>query len=719
MLGDQKQAFDIIQLRKRLDTAKTFDETIAAKQYVISYFAHCLTPKGILMWDPTVNGFIHFKDKEAKHILNECVTLVSQESNRKQKDYIFNIWNWFQFDYKYFYKLDVDPTKPRVYEDKLKQKYINRFPGFLYPNPLPYNTFSNEVTTHVKTILDHIKNVLCSNKPDQVKYMFGWLSNMISGRKMKTAIFLHSGQGTGKSIITSFIRENVLGRKITHKTANEKAITGSFNKELEGKVLLILEEMSGSKTGDWLAFASRLKDFIDSEELIIEEKGKTPYPVTNIISLIINSNNSKAVKLDSDDRRYFIPDISDQYIGNKEYFKTLGNAMNHPKVGEAFYSLMLKFATQPFNETVIPIAETKQMMLNEAIHSVHIFIKEQYLIAKSNETDLNRSSSELYDNYKEWFKEHANNRRSCGIQEFSKKMREIGLVAKQIQTNGSRKMRYQSTREELYNVYKKKGWIDELENISKHKQVHTDLFDETNMTKSIVKWQDAQSKQQDSHITKQVTKTSKDPPKVPPKPKHLKTKSVIEWQDVQTEEQSCKEKAELSNKTPNKTPIQQDIQQDILQQEERPDMYYGKVLETLYKDVKENWISHEYDSDDFNWDCFIAEIENMKELALEPRHKFNKYKNSLEKIINHCRITISGRDTKIIFYDQYPTYTCLIKMLNSYGRVRETQFITPPEGFDTILVHPSMVERQNSQSDNNSEEWNDEWEEGDAMLLNN
>ena len=199
MLGDQKQAFDILKLRELLNSANTFEKTKAVKQYVISYFAHCLTPKGIIMWDPTVNGFIHFKDKEVKHILNECVTLVSQESNCKQKDYIFNIWHWFHFDYKYFYKLDVDPTKPRVYEDKLKQKYINTFPGFLYPNPQPYKTYSNEIQTHVKIILDHIKIVLCSNIQDQSNYMFGWLSNMISGRKMGTALFLHSGQGTGKS----------------------------------------------------------------------------------------------------------------------------------------------------------------------------------------------------------------------------------------------------------------------------------------------------------------------------------------------------------------------------------------------------------------------------------------------------------------------------------------------------------------------------------------
>ncbi|CAJ0745744.1 12331_t:CDS:2 [Entrophospora sp. SA101] len=53
-------------------------------------------------------------------------------------------------------------------------------------------------------------------------------------------------------------------------------------KELEGEVLLVLEEMSNSKSGDWIAFANRFKDFIDNK----------------------------------DDRRYFIPDVSDKYVEN-------------------------------------------------------------------------------------------------------------------------------------------------------------------------------------------------------------------------------------------------------------------------------------------------------------------------------------------------------------------------------------------------------------------
>ncbi|CAJ0844941.1 4258_t:CDS:2 [Entrophospora sp. SA101] len=83
-----------------------------------------------------------------------------------------------------------------------------------------------------------------------------------TGQKCKKSMFLYSGAG-----------------KCLH--------------ELKGKVLLVFEEMSNSKSGDWIAFANQLKDFIDSDTLMIEEKHNTSYPVTNVTNLIISSNNSK------------------------------------------------------------------------------------------------------------------------------------------------------------------------------------------------------------------------------------------------------------------------------------------------------------------------------------------------------------------------------------------------------------------------------------------
>ena len=192
-----------------------------------------------------------------------------------------------------------------------------------------------------------MREVLCSSDKKQELYMMGLVLRIAIGQKMQKSMFLYSGPGTGKTMLTWFLREMVLGSKITMKTANERIITGQFNKELEGRVLLILEEMSNSKSTDWITFANRLKDFIDSDTLRIEEKHKTSYRVTNIANLIINSNNSKTIRLDKNDRRYFIPDISEKYvengIGMDHYYAPLNTAIKNQEVGKAFYSYALEY----------------------------------------------------------------------------------------------------------------------------------------------------------------------------------------------------------------------------------------------------------------------------------------------------------------------------------------------------------------------------------------
>jgi hypothetical protein len=265
-------------------------------------------------------------------------------------------------------------------------------------------------------------------------------------------------------MLTNFLRNKVLGRNITIKHTNEKAIIGSFNKEFEGKVLMILEEMSGSNKSDWVSFANRLKDYIDGDTLMIEEKCKTPYEIANIMSLMLNSNNSKSVRLERDDRRYFVPDISDRHVKDVIYFDKLYGAIEYPDVGEAFFSYMREYAilNPGFNEIKIPMSETKQMMIGEALDNAHHFIKKEYLLRGQN---IDTPSSELHGNYVRWFNENIRGKKPSGIQEFSKRLKELGIIAKQRRNNGSRHMRYEIDHVTLYEAYKKKGWINELENI--------------------------------------------------------------------------------------------------------------------------------------------------------------------------------------------------------------------------------------------------------------
>jgi len=327
-----------------------------------------------------------------------------------------------------FYTPEVNPAQPRVYREPNGRYCINIFPGFLHPNPPPFHEFSQEIRNQVKLVLNHMKEVLCSSNKKQAYYI-------AIGQKLQKTMFLYSGPGTGKTMLTWFLREMVLGPKITTKTANEKIITGQFNKELEGKCLLVLEEMSNSKSADWITFANRLKDFIDSDTLMIEEKYKTPYSVANITNLIISSNNSKTIRLDRDDRRYFIPDISEKYvengIGMDHYYASLDRAIKNPEVSKAFYSYALEYVrlNPDFDERKIPMTKTKLMMINRDNNKIHEFIKERYVCSSR---DLEESSSYLYNAFKSWHQDnYSSTKKPSTIQEFTCSLGSLGLKPKQ------------------------------------------------------------------------------------------------------------------------------------------------------------------------------------------------------------------------------------------------------------------------------------------------
>src|SRR6266498_1706483 len=284
-------------------------------------------------------------------------------------------------------------------------------------------------------------------------------------------------------------------------------------------------------------------------------------------------------------------------------------------------------------------------------------------------------------------------------------MQEIGLTAKQVRWNKTRKMRYQASREEIYNTYKKKGWIDDLENIE-HKQIQTSLDEESPISKQ----QDSSIPKEESNITHKspiavniVTEKittepltiKKVPPKIPPKPEHLKVKNnIVKQQNAQLQEKQQNTQLEQTSSIVESQPEQPSsiVKQQNTQEQEKPDMYYGTVFEQFYKDVMENWIMHENDLDEFNWDCFIEEIKEINLLVLGNYHIIEQsmYLHDLEEIINKYRLIINEKDTKyskFLSLDNYPTHAYIIKMLYDYGRVRETQFIAVPEGYTTVLVH--------------------------------
>jgi hypothetical protein len=546
VFGTPTKEYSDIHLRSIIKSAKTYEELQQAKLYLVSYFARA--DVGVFRWIPKNQNINHYNAKDVYGSLIPSISkkFYDDDGNEKIK---FDLLSWFTTQTPFF-SIEVNPFRPRAYQLPDDGYYINIFSGFLHPNPPSFYQFNKEIRDQVKLILNHMREVLCSSDKQQELYMMGLILRIAMGQKMQKSMFLYSGPGTGKTMLTWFLRERVLGPKITLKTANEKIITGQFNKELEGKVLLVLEEMSNSKSTDWITFANRLKDFIDSDTLTIEEKYKTPYSVTNITNLIISSNNSKTIRLDKNDRRYFIPDVSEKYvengIGMDHYYAPLDKAIKDPEVGKAFYSYALEYVklNPDFNERKIPMTKTKLMMIKRDVNSVHEFIKQEYL---RKFEDIDESSSNLYTRYKNWFLHNFGNKKKPSIiQEFTHAMAELGLKPKSKRvgdrSQNKKAQWYLVSYNELYAVFRKKNLIDDAENIVEPEDYQDTANTELSLKSEVFPIEEpptntdsiseidndevyeSSSDTEDEELiakNRKSKETKTTPPKIPPKPEHL------------------------------------------------------------------------------------------------------------------------------------------------------------------------------------------------------
>ncbi|PKY61900.1 hypothetical protein RhiirA4_524406, partial [Rhizophagus irregularis] len=350
----------------------------------------------------------------------------------------------------------IDELKRLVGTAKSGQLYLNIFPGFLHILR-PISTFESVTHQAVKFIFSHIQDIWCSGDWNLTEYIIKWLAGVSAGRKMYSILYLKSGQGWGKGIITDFIQRSVLGTQLVYKTSDPQTILGPFNGQLQGKVLLLLEEMPTEKS-QWNNMYRSLKDKVTSDIMEIREKYKTPTHYKNFMSTIVLTNEN-ALRVENDDRRTVFLDVSPS-----RYFKKLGDAMKYPGASEAFYAYLRAIADAypDFNGNPPPMTASKQDHIISTLPPLFQFIKDTYLVVKNHMTDL--PVQEFYRIYTSYCETHC-------ITPLSKinasriLSNELGINSDRVYIDKKRTRVYSISREDLYKKFLGKNWIHEIDEI--------------------------------------------------------------------------------------------------------------------------------------------------------------------------------------------------------------------------------------------------------------
>lgn len=120
----------------------------------------------------------------------------------------------------------------------------------------------------------------------------------------------HSPCAGGKSLLQERILTPISGERYVQKMQESERLFSRFNGSIFGSTFIAAEEsiFHGSH-----ATAAKLKSFISSPLWTYEEKSKATVQAKNVHRLIATTNDSQAVHIDFDDRRWTVVEVSQPF----------------------------------------------------------------------------------------------------------------------------------------------------------------------------------------------------------------------------------------------------------------------------------------------------------------------------------------------------------------------------------------------------------------------
>jgi hypothetical protein len=249
---------------------------------------------------------------------NELIGASIDNEGRIRKKPVFEVWWKHKIRRQFIEGVIFDPSGR-----KPEPGYLNLWRGF---GVEPKEGSWDKLKTHIRV-------VICDNDEECFEYFMNWLAYMIQHpeKQGEVAIVLRGGRGAGKGTLGHAIRK-ILGQHGFYINSS-KHLVGHFNEHLRDCVFLFADEafFAGDKAG-----LGTLKSIITDPVLNIEGKFKTAQQFANHLHIFMASNSDWVVPAGTDERRFFVLDVSDRHKQDHEYFGAI-----HQELENGGYEAML------------------------------------------------------------------------------------------------------------------------------------------------------------------------------------------------------------------------------------------------------------------------------------------------------------------------------------------------------------------------------------------
>lgn len=175
-------------------------------------------------------------------------------------------------------------------------------------------------------MLRHIWHVLAQRDKKAFRYIVSWAAWSVQnpGKPAEVALVFRGGKGTGKGTFCRWVK-NLFGHHGLH-IFSSKLISGQFNAHLRDCVFLFADEAIAPNNKEAEGI---LKGILTEPTIAIEGKGKDVVQAQNCLHIMMASNSEWVIPASHDERRFAMFDVSDKFVGNREWFAEIDNEMKN------------------------------------------------------------------------------------------------------------------------------------------------------------------------------------------------------------------------------------------------------------------------------------------------------------------------------------------------------------------------------------------------------
>lgn len=380
----------------------------------------------------------HFYLKDSNLICEEDDSgIVHRWARLKAQEALGNKW---KHEDKQFVCAWLDTANRRTYER------VGFYPGSIHDSFI-YNVYRGPIAAKAEggsetdeagvAAFKELIAVLMKRDEANVDYLTRWISHMFQRpeERVHTCIVFTGDMGLGKDMLWDFIGQQLCGSKLFFNSENhENDIFGSFNNQLEGRLLIKLEEVDGTFMRK---NQSKLKAFITSSSQIINIKNVSTYSIDKYSRLVMTTNDAVPIVIDQTDRRFNIFHCGDERRGDLAWFKQTWDTMVAGRRG--VYNWLMSQQLGDFNPSKIIKTHYHQLLAENEKPQQEVFIDN--CIADINYDKSKRFAAELWKDYNIHCEEGGFQK--CNVVHFIRKLShyiEKGKIVKEPLLNG--KARY-------------------------------------------------------------------------------------------------------------------------------------------------------------------------------------------------------------------------------------------------------------------------------------